>query len=471
MAPNRSLPPVLAVDIGSSSVRAALYDFRGKRLPNTLARQVYVLETDLDGRAVLDPAELWRQTELCIESATKGWKNISAVGVSCFWHSLLGVDAKGDPLTAIYTWADSRCRGDAAELRQELSERDVHAETGCMLRASFWPAKLRWLQRTKRGVFRKVHKWLSPAEWIQWKLTGESRTALGMATGTGLFDPRESTWSERMLEVAGISGEDLPELSNTPTIWRGVPWFSAIGDGAAQNLGCDAGEEGTVAINFGTSAAIRQLREKGPVRAPFGLFCYRVDERRFLVGGAVSNAGNLHAWCLRELRLPEAPDELEKQLAARPAPEHGLTVLPFWNAERAPSWNEDALGAIRGLRQSTSAIDILQATSEASLIGLARVASLLKLHSSAKCVLSGGILRSESSIQRMANVLGRPVYASSEPEGSLRGAAIYALERLGVEPLRLKPEEPVRPERDIHKLYQTARRRQERWERLLRKPE
>ncbi len=99
------------------------------------------------------------------------------------------------------------------------------------------------------------------------------------------------------------------------------------------------------------------------------------------------------------------------------------------------------------------------------------MASLLKLHSSTKCILSGGILRSESSIQRMANVLGRPVYASPEPEGSLRGAAIYALERLGVKPLRLKPEEPVRPERDIHKLYQTACRRQERLERLLRKPE
>ncbi len=101
--------PVLALDIGTSSVRAALFDHRGKRLPKTLTRQVYVLRTDHDGRAELDPAEVLRQTVRCVRSAIADWKKISAVGVSCFWHSVLGTDEHGEALTPIYTWADSRC--------------------------------------------------------------------------------------------------------------------------------------------------------------------------------------------------------------------------------------------------------------------------------------------------------------------------------------------------------------------------
>src|SRR5439155_9607313 len=117
------------------------------------------------------------------------------------------------------------------------------------------------------------------------------------------------------------------------------------------------------AINFGTSAALRVMKSSGRAQAPFGLFCYRVDERRFLIGGALSNAGNLRAWCVRELRLNE--DSIERELAARPAPLHGLSVLPFWLAERAPSWDEKKTGAIAGITQHTSALNILQAFTEA----------------------------------------------------------------------------------------------------------
>jgi gluconokinase len=85
------------------------------------------------------------------------------------------------------------------------------------------------------------------------------------------------------------------------------------------------------------------MREGRDARAPLGLFCYRVDAERYLVGGAISNAGNLRAWCMRELRLPDDA-AIEAELAKRPGPCVGLTVLPFWTAERAPRWNEEDTG-------------------------------------------------------------------------------------------------------------------------------
>lgn len=456
----RTKPLILALDIGTSSTRAALFDAGGRRVAGTLVQRAYSLKSDASGAAELDPRVLARAVTACFKAAlSRGGGNICAVGVSCFWHSLIGTDARGEPLTPIYTWADSRCRADAAKLRDELSEKSVHEETGCMLRSSFWPAKLRWLRRTQPQLFRKVQRWMSPTEWLQLKLTGRTSCALGMATGTGLFDLRTNTWSPRMLNMAGLKASQLNPLSDRPVSWKEMAWYPGIGDGAAHNLGCGATHPGLAAINFGTSAAIRVMDEGARPAAPLGLFCYRVDARRYLVGGAMSNAGNLYAWCLRELRLPPGA-ALERAMSARLWPSHGLTVLPFWTAERAPTWNENAHGLVRGLTQSTTALDLFQAITEASYIHLARIAEQLPLDAKAHYILSGGILRSPSSLKRLANILGRPVYRNPEPEGSLRGAAVFVLEKLGFAAATLKFGRPIPCNPEIHALYRREREKQ-----------
>lgn len=458
---------VLAIDAGTSSVRAARFDLAGRRIARSLVQRTYALHTDRNGKAVLD-ADDWLDAAMdCAGKAGAG--PLRAVGVSCYWHSLLGVDEGGRALTPIYTWADSRCRGDAAALRAELDEREIHAETGCMLRASFWPAKLRWLRRTEPALFRRVAKWISPAEWLQWKATGSLSCAIGMATGTGLFDPTAQRWSARMVDLCGIDESKLPAVSDDPVEWGAAQWFPGIGDGAASNLGCGATAPGLAAINIGTSAALRVMREGRAVKPPFGLFGYRVDARRFLVGGAVSNAGNLHAWCVRELRLPRDLAEVEAELAGRRAPEHGLTVLPFWTAERAPRWNEEDAGGIFGLRQSTTAVDILQAITEAFYYRLAAIAEELTSprEGAPKWIVSGGGVKSRSALRRLANVLGQPVHGNPESEASLRGAAVLALERLGLKPAALKLGQPATPDAEISARYREARAEQLRLEGIL----
>jgi gluconokinase len=458
---------LLAIDAGTSSVRAARFDMEGRRIPSSLAQRAVALRTDRSGKAVLDADDWLETTTGCVREAMNA--QVSAVGMSCFWHSLVGTDAAGRALTPIYTWADSRCRGDAAKLREEFDERKVHAETGCMLRASFWPAKLRWLSRTEPALFRRVKKWVSPAEWLQWRLTGTPTCATGMATGTGLLDPTAQRWSARMLDVCGIDEGKLLPVSDEAVDWDGVKWFPGIGDGAASNLGCGATAPGLAAINVGTSAALRVMREGRTVKAPFGLFGYRVDAKRFLVGGAVSNAGNLYAWCARELKLPSDLSEVESELAKRSTPEHGLTVLPFWTAERAPRWNEDDTGSILGLRQSTTAADILQAIVEAFYYRLTAIADEIAAgrDGAPKWIVSGGGVKSRAALKRLANVLGQPVYVNPEPEASLRGAAVLAIERLGGRPAALKLGRPALPDAKIHERYREARAEQLRMEKML----
>jgi len=450
---------ILAFDVGTSSLRTSLFDLSGVRLAESTAQRKYVLHTQNDGTAELDPVTLLEAAEACFAATLHEPTPLAGVGTSCFWHSLIGTDTLGEPVTPIFTWADSRCKEEAAVLRQELNEREIHAETGCMLRSSYWPAKLRWLRKTRPETFDRVKKWMSPAEWLQWRIAGRATCAIGMATGTGLFDPSRLTWSSRMLDVCGITADQLLPISDEPVPFLGAPWFPAIGDGAASNLGSDATVAGRGAINFGTSAALRVVCDGPRATAPFGLFCYRIDAERTLVGGAISNAGNLRAWCVRELNFVHTAEALEAELARRRLPEHGLLVLPFWNAERAPSWNEEARGTITGFTQATTAVDILQATTEAVYQRIASIAALVERASLVppNWVLSGGILQSPCSIQRLSNVLGRPLQACVEPEASLRGAAVFALGRLGVAPTPLPLGPICEPEPDAVAAYAAQR--------------
>jgi gluconokinase len=451
--PRRPELLVLALDIGSSSTRSALLDESGRILAGTGASRAYSVRYTADGGAELSPSFLSRASAACLRKtlharrASQSLRNISitALGASAFWHSLLGLDRRGRAITPVYTWADSRCTDDAVRLRREFDERKIHARTGCMLRASFWPAKLRWLRRTQGPLFRRVVRWVSPAEWIFEELFGAAGCSHSMASATGLYDLRTKRWDPALCEACCIRPEQLSDLreivAGNQSIFpelRDARLFAAIGDGAAGNLGCGADVAGRIAINIGTSAAVRvmaKLGGKADPATPFGLFCYAVDRERRVIGGAVSNAGNLRQWCVREFRV----DDAEQALSRRAAASDVLTVLPFWVSERAPTWPVNLRGAVIGLSQASSASEILRATTCAVFYRLGEILDLVEasVGRTREVIVSGGILRSPASIRLLADALGRDLRVSREPEASLRGAAVYVLGALGrqVDPL------------------------------------
>jgi gluconokinase len=479
-------PLILALDIGTSHSRAAFFDITARRIAPTITHHDYPLLTSPDGKAEIEPGALLGAVRNCITEALhrrradtvlRG-RPIAGIGASCFAHSMVGCTEKGEAITRIITSADSRCRDAAGVLRKRFDERKIHARTGCMLRSNFWPAKMAWLQRIEARLFSRVRQWMSPAEWLQLRLAGDAKCAIGMATGTGLFDPAALKWDAGMLKSAELSPENLRPISDEPTPiagqlaqefpeLRGAPWFPGIGDGAAANLGCGATQPGLGAIHIGASAAVRVTRDGTPA-APFGICCFRMDANRHFLDGSLSNAGNLRAWCLRELRLTDGP-ELEAAIASRPGPQHGLVVLPSWAPEHSPTWNEDSTGTIHGIRQGTTALDLLQAITEATYHRIERIVELLceDGHGTPKLIVSGGIAKSASGLERLANVLGRPVYPNDEPEPSMRGAAVFALEKLGYPIPAHKLINPVKPRKAAAREYADARERQRRIEELL----
>jgi gluconokinase len=425
---HRAEAAVLALDLGTSSVRSALFDCKAVRIPKSTTSEKYRLRLSADHGAELDPALLLRASKKCLRQINRLTNTAGlTIAASGFWHSLLGLDRDGKPLTPIYTWADSRCAADAEWLRKNLDERAIQERTGCMLRASFWPAKLLWLQRIQRKIFRRVARWVSPAEWIFEELFDLRACSHSMASGTGLYNFRARKWDPELLKIVGLTSSQLNPLQD-----RVENFFPAIGDGAASNLGSGASAPGVVAINIGTSAAVRTIPARNPP-LPFGLFRFVVDQKRSLLGGAVSNAGNLQAWCRRELQLSPNERELDRLLRAPAANASRLTILPFWVSERAPSWPENLEGVVVGLTQATTAADLFRAATTAVFHRLAdifeeveKVAGPVK-----KIIVSGGISHSRAALQILADSLGRDLIPTADQEASLRGAAAHALEQLG----------------------------------------
>jgi len=295
-----------------------------------------------------------------------------------------------------------------------------------------------------------------------------------------MFDQNRLDWDEEVLSAAKVRREQLSPLVDVDAPAKGlrgkfaarlqplrkVPWFPAVGDGACSNLGCGCVSPKRAALMIGTSGAMRVLFTSGQARPPWGVWCYRVDRRRFLLGGALSNGGNLLVWMQNTFRL-EPEERVEQELAALEPDAHGLTVLPFLAGERSPGWAPEARAAIVGLRWHTRPIDILQAGLEAVAHRFALLHELLRSAGSEvrEIIATGGaLLRLPVWIQILADVLGQPVTASAEPEASSRGAALLALEALGVLPdLREVPAalgKTYWPNPESQARYQQAKERQ-----------
>lgn len=444
---------VFAADVGSSSVRAALFDARGREVEGTSAQVVRDFHAAGDGGAEETPEALLADAGRAFDAAHAKVAalniRVGAVAVSCFWHSLVGAGASGEAVTPVYGWADTRAHREAALLAQKFDERATHARTGCRFHTAYWPAKLLWLRTARPEIFRRIARWMSFGEFVteRWCGARPAGASVSMASGTGLFDVRRLAWDAELLEGLGLDAARLPPVASDDHAFgltadyaarwpalAGAPVFAPVGDGAANNVGAGCVTRERAALMVGTSAAARVMFEdNAPESLPPALWCYRADSRRVLVGGALSDGGGLHEWMRETLRLSNDAAEVEAELAAMKPDSHGLTVLPYWAGERSTNWDARARGAILGLRASTRPVEILRAAMEAVALRLAAVADALEEFAPAAEVhASGGALRqSRVWTQMIADALGRPVRRSRAREASSRGAALLALERLG----------------------------------------
>ena len=480
---------ILTLDIGTSSLRAMLFDARARSLPGVESQIKYEMHTTPDGGVEADAEEMLGFAERAIDqvlsSAGGRAADIAAVASDSLVSNVLGVDADGRVVTPVYTYADTRCVREVAELRARLDEEVVHQRVGTLFHTSYLPARFLWLARERAETFHRARYWMSLGEYFLFRWTGERACSYSVASWTGLLNRHALAWDAELLAQLPITKDQLSPLvdHNVPVgalraeyaaRWqplRLAKWFPTIGDGATANIGSGCVDATRVAVTVGTSSAVRVTlpllgSERAAVNVAHGLWSYRATRDHELIGGALSEGGNLHGWMLHALRLDDTPS-LENELAELEPDAHGLTVLPFLVGERAPNWNAQARGAIVGIGLNTQPIEILRAGMESVAYRLGLVFELL--HSVApdarQVIASGGaLMHSRTWVQIIADTLGVPVVPSAETEATSRGVALLALKALDVidslEKLPAQLGAVYKPDPARHAVYARASDRQ-----------
>ena len=459
---------IAAVDIGTSSTRALLFD--DARFTGHSAAVEYALRSPVPGAAELDPMKVMHALAACLHAlAQQTRQQVECVALSAAMHSLLAVDARGVPLTPLYTWADNRASAILPVFEESLpptvSRQSLYSETGVPLHPMSPLLKLVWLRRTQPALFAAADKFVSIKEFVCHQLFGRWVADHSIASASGLYSLRQRDWCDAALATAGVTRAQLSALAAPETVLRGLstghaaamgldaatPFVLGASDGCLANLGAGvlAGDSATVGstsprravLTIGTSGALRMAVPAPATDAAMRTFCYTLAQDQFVIGGA-TNGGGLPLRWLRDnfpqLRIGLAPGDAYAALAALaqqvPPGAGGLLFHPYLAGERAPLWNADARASFIGLNFNHGPAHLVRAVMEGVLFTLAMILDVLEELAGGpvdEIVAGGGFAHSPFWLQMAADLLGRPLSVAGNPESTAQGAALLALQAMG----------------------------------------
>ncbi|HIH96903.1 MAG TPA: hypothetical protein HA348_05440 [Thermoplasmata archaeon] len=450
----RKHPLFLGIDLGTSNVRSAVFTDSGKPLGYSI-KELTICEPLL-GWAEEDPKELWSKTLQTAGEATKmsgcSADDVVSISFSGQMHSISAIDKKGGILFKLVTGFDQRSGPESEALNKLIEPRKLYEKTGCPPLFSYILPKILWFKNNKPNIFHKVHKFLSAKDYVIYKMLGEALLDHSTASGSQLLNINTLKWDNRVLEIAGIGDEKLPILKDgikpvgelpasvakKISLRPGIPIVLGASDGALSSVGLNAIKEGAVALDLGSSGAIRASSSK-PVfdkSRQMRLFCYYLGMKKWLVGGAINNAGYPLRWFKNNFALQETREAKRKGVSpyqildseaekVEPGSE-GLLSIPFFSGERFPVRDYKSKGVLFGLTYSHSRAHLARAIMEGVAFTLK---SIMEVMEEQRIVVdeigvSGGGVKSELWKQILADVLGKTIAETKVKEASVLGSAI-----------------------------------------------
>jgi gluconokinase len=480
-----SVPAVLAVDIGTSSVRAMVFDAAGTIAArsqigySTIRPAPYFEEQDPD----LVRTEVYRAMALCLAQPEAKPERIGAIGFSSQLYGVIALDAGDTPLTWNILWSDGRAEAQAETMKRSGGERWLYPETGCPMNSIYPLAKLVWLREERPVVFGAARRFVSIKEYVTQPLVGEWAVDYSMASATGMLDIRSHCWHPVALAAAGVDDSKLSQpvsglrgfalRRRGPLAGCGLPddvrVFLGGGDGPLANLGSGASAVGAVNIDLGTSGAARCITDAPTVDDTASLWCFCLTDDLWTYGGIVTNVGNAYQWLgtnvvgAAGLGDSEAYALMDRLAAEAGAGAGGLYVLPYLRKTRSPTWDGRLKGTIYGLTADHGVGHVARAMLEAVAYDLKTIIGIMQQRAAivAHMVLTGGLSKSPIIPQLLADVLDREVRAPQEGEGSVAGAAILALRGIGaIDSLAFsgaaRPYQAYRPDAGRRQRYDKA---------------
>ncbi|MEQ9032053.1 MAG: xylulokinase, partial [Aggregatilineales bacterium] len=443
---------LLAIDIGTSSAKAVLFDAEKSRLVGTAAQE-YPIDKPAPGRAEQHPDSWWEAVTAIVPQvlAKTGISadRVRAIGLTGQMHGTVLLNATHQPVHPSIIWADQRTADEVKTLIDWFGAEGYASLTGTLPATGFMVASLLWLARHQPDILEKSRHVILPKDYIRLKMTGEIGTDISDAAATGVFDVANGRWAEAIITKMGIDGAIFPRVHGSADVAgrltpqaaellglkAGIPVIAGCADQPAQALTNGLISPGIASVTTGTGGQVfvplaLKSGEKLPTDPRLHVFNHAMPDRWYTLG-AILSAGSALRWLRGVTGLANTPDAyaiLSAEAAQVNAGSDGLIFLPYLVGERTPHMDPQARGAFIGLSDYHGRGHLARAVMEGVTFALKQTLDMsLSLAGKVETIIvSGGAV--ESNVWRgiQADVFGVPLHKTTQPEQTCVGAALLA---------------------------------------------
>ncbi len=441
---------VLALDAGTTSVRAILFDHSGQiaALAQREIRQIF----PQPGWVEHDPEEIWSsQVAVAMEalgsvSAAPG--DIAAIGITNQRETSIVWDREtGEPVHNAIVWQDRRTAGMCDELRRDGALKIIQKRTGLLLDAYFSGTKVTWILDNIAGARKKAEQgklaFGTVDSWLVWKLTSRSRhiTDASNASRTLLLNIHKGEWDPELLKLFRIPASMLPEVRSSSEVYghvnstlglQDIPIGGIAGDQQAALFGQMCIKPGGTKSTYGTGCFLLQNTGAKAVDSKNRLLttiAWKIGGKTdYAQEGSVFIGGAVVQWLRDGLKLIRSAPEVDA-LAATVKDSGGLFLVPAFAGLGAPHWDSYARGILLGITRDATGGHVARAALEGVAFQVADLLEAMQSDTGKKLKelrVDGGLTRSELLMQFQVDILGIPIVRPAVTETTALGAAYLA---------------------------------------------
>ena len=438
----------IGVDLGTSAVKLLLMEESGK-ICNIVSKE-YPLFFPHPGWSEQKPEDWFAQSLAGIRELTEGIdrKQVAGIGIGGQMHGLVTLDSEDQVIRPAILWNDGRTGAEVDYLNNTIGKDKLSEYTANIAFAGFTAPKILWMQKNEPENFKRVAKIMLPKDYVAYCMTGSFCTDVSDASGMLLLDVKNRTWSKEMMEICGITEEQLPKLYESwqvvgtlkPEVAEelgmslDVKVVAGAGDNAAAAVGTGTVGDGQCNISLGTSGTIFISSREFGVDENNALHSFDHADGSYHLMGCMLSAASCNKWWSEEIL--KTTDFAAEQKAIEKLGENNVFFLPYLMGERSPHNNPDARAVFFGMSMDTTRADMTQAVLEGVAFGLRdslEVARSLGIQIERTKICGGG---AKSPLWReiIANVMNLKVDVLENEEGPALGGAMLAAVGCGAYP-------------------------------------
>ena len=430
----------IGVDLGTSAVKLLLMDEKGN-IKNIVSKE-YPLSFPKSGWSEQNPEDWYEKSVEGIRELVDGFQKEQVAGISFGgqMHGLVTLDEKDQVIRPAILWNDSRSTKETDYFNEVIGKETLSKYTANIAFTGFTASKILWMKENEPEKFAKIKKIMLPKDYLAYRLSGAFCSDYSDASGMLLLDVEHKCWSKEMMELCGITEEQLPTLYESYNVVGtlkeevakelGLPVtvkvIAGAGDNAAAAIGTGTVGEGNCNISLGTSGTIFISSKQFKVDPHNALHSFAHADGHYHLMGCMLSAASCNKWWMEEILKTTDFDKEQEEIVT--LGENQVFYLPYLMGERSPHNDPKARATFIGMTMDTTREEMTQAVLEGVIFALRdslEVARSLGIKIERTKICGGGA-KSFLWKKMVANILNLKVEVIESEQGPALGGAILA---------------------------------------------